>query len=130
MNLRLKSKFIILTCVVLLITAFSIYKYMYKAHKTIEEREIDFKGDATDFLSKITNDTVANWLNKTIEINGKITSSDSKGTLLNNTIYCQFKERSEIKSLQKNQNITLKGVVIGYDDLLEELKLNQCIIKE
>lgn len=130
MNLRPKSKFITLIAIILLITAFSTYKYIYKSHQTIEDRQIDFKGDANFFLSKIANDNTNNWLNKTIEIRGKITSLDSKGILLNNNIYCQFERSSEIQSLQENQDINLKGIVIGYDDLLEELKLNQCVIKE
>jgi hypothetical protein len=129
MNFRPKSKFIILLSVVISIIAFPTYKYIYKPHETIENRKADYKGKANSFLSKITNDGVTNWLNKTIELNGEITSLDSKGILFNNNIYCQLKESSEIKFLQKNQSITIKGIVIGYDDLLEELKLNQCIIK-
>ena len=129
MNFRSKNSFIVFISVFFLTITFSTYKYIYKPHENIENRKIDYKGKANHFLSKITNDGVANWLNKTIELNGKITSLDSKGILFNNNIYCQFKESSEIKFLQKNQNITIKGIVIGYDDLLEELKLNQCIIK-
>ena len=101
MNFRPKSKFIILLSVIILIIAFSTYKYIYKPHKTIENREVDYNGKASDFLSKITNDGVTNWLNKTIELNGEITSLDSKGILFNNNVYCQLKESSEIKLLQK-----------------------------
>lgn len=129
MSFQLKSKSIVIMSVIIVFIAFSTYKYIYKPHETIENRNIDYKGKASDFLSKITNDGIANWLNKTIEINGEITSLDSKGILFNNNIYCQFKESLEIKGLQKKQPITIKGIVIGYDDLLEELKLNQCIIK-
>jgi hypothetical protein len=130
MNFRPKSKFIVLISVIILIIAFSTYKYIYKPHENIEDRKIDYKGTANNFLSKITDEEVTSWLNKTIQLNGKITSLDSKGILFNNNIYCQFKESSEIKLLQKDQDITIKGIVIGYDDLLEELKLNQCIIKQ
>lgn len=130
MNLPLKSKFVILVSIVILTITFSTYKYVYKPNKSIESRKNDFKGKAGDFLLKTTNDDAYRWLNKTIEIRGKITSLDSKGLLLNDNIYCQLKEGSKISLLQKNQTIIVKGTVIGYDDLLEELKLNQCIIKE
>ena len=64
-------------------------------------------------------------LNKTIEITGRITDVTKSDLTLNNMVFCQF---SENQLVELNSNITVKGRCIGYDDLLEQLKLDQCII--
>lgn len=128
MNLQKKSKWTLAIILILFIISFSTYKYIYKPHETIESLSIDYKGTSNNFSTKATTNP-NKWLNKTVELSGKITSTDSKGITLSSNIYCQFKNTKELNSLQKNQSITIKGTVIGYDNLLDELKINQCIIK-
>jgi hypothetical protein len=36
---------------------------------------------------------------------------------------------TDLQKINPSNNISLKGRIIGYDDLLEELKLDQCIIQ-
>ena len=66
------------------------------------------------------------WHNKIIQITGTITAIQEEGILLNQDIYCQFDDK--LINAAENEVITLKGRVIGFDELLEEIKLNQCII--
>jgi len=66
------------------------------------------------------------WHNKVIQITGTITGIQEEGILLNQDIYCQFNDK--LISAAKNAAITVKGRVIGFDELLEEIKLSQCII--
>lgn len=129
MSLTKRSKWFLIILIAGLIAAFGAYKYAYKAHKTTEELKADYSGNSNDFLTKVSADSNA-WLNKTVELSGEITSKDEKGITLSNSIYCQFREDVNFTTLTKGQQITLKGQVIGYDDLLEELKLNQCIIQK
>ena len=44
--------------------------------------------------------------------------------IIDNSIICNLKELDP--SITKDQVITLKGRVVGYDDLMGELKLDQC----
>ncbi|WP_348718856.1 hypothetical protein [Tenacibaculum sp. 190130A14a] len=111
-----------------MLAAFTAYTYVYKPHKTIEELNSSYKGSSEDFLEKASSN-FNEWNSKVVELTGKITGLDSEGITLNNQIFCQFKTPTLITTLNLNQNITIKGHVIGYDDLLEELKLNQCILK-
>lgn len=129
MSLSKKSKWVLIIVVLGLLSAFGAYKYAYKAHETTEELKADFTGNSNEFLTKMSSDANL-WLNKTVGLTGEITSIDKKGITLSNNIYCQFREDINFSSLTKGQKITLKGQVIGYDDLLEELKLNQCIIQK
>ncbi|MFK8060436.1 MAG: hypothetical protein AB8B78_10135 [Polaribacter sp.] len=98
-----------------------------KAPAKIETKEVVFDGLASDFLTKVQDDAAV-WQDKVVNLKGKITAIDSKGITLENQIYCQFREDVNFSSLKINTQITLKGRVIGYDDLLEEIKLDQCII--
>ncbi len=129
MSFLKKSKWIVFLVVLSIIVAYGVYNYAYQPHQTTEELTADYTGNSNNFLNEVSKNTNA-WLNKTVELSGKITSKDEKGITLSNSIYCQFRENVNFKMLKVTQEITLKGQVIGYDDLLEELKLNQCIIQK
>ena len=128
MSLSKKSKWFLTILIIVLVGTYTAYKYAYKPHTNIEELASDFSGTSDSFLSKVKED-FSQWNNKTVELSGIITSKEEKGITLNNTIFCQFREDMNISKLQTNQSIKLKGRVIGYDDLLDELKLDQCILK-
>ena len=67
------------------------------------------------------------YLNKTIEVTGKITAHSDKSISLDNIVFCQFSTYIK-KEIKNNTQIKIKGRFIGYDDLVEEIKLDQCII--
>lgn len=113
---------------ILLIGAYGVYQYAYQSHPTIESLATNFKGISDDFKIKIQENSEA-WQNKIVELTGKVTSKDSKGITLSESIYCQFRDPLQSLKGTLNSEITIKGRVIGYDDLLEELKLDQCIIQ-
>jgi hypothetical protein len=98
-----------------------------KPPATIESKKIDFTGTAAIFIKKAQENT-KDWRDKVVVLEGLVTSKDDRGITLNSQIYCQFKDQLKIGSA--NQNIKIKGRFIGYDDLLNELKLDQCIIQE
>lgn len=128
MNLLKKNKWIVIVLLLLIVGGYSVYQYAYQPHKTTEELKADFTGTSENFLQKVQHNFDA-WNNKTVELSGKITAKDKNGITLNQQIYCQFREDFSSENVTENQQITLKGRVIGYDDLLEELKLDQCIIQ-
>ncbi|MEN8702912.1 MAG: hypothetical protein ABF265_06925 [Polaribacter sp.] len=119
-----RIKFLIVL-VISIILLYPFYK-LFKEPGGIETKKIYSAYSAKDLLLKVEkNDTF--WSTKIVKINGLITAIGKKGITLDNKIYCQFNESLNIKQLQTNTTITLKGRIIGYDDLLEELKLDQCI---
>ncbi|MFY0602655.1 MAG: hypothetical protein JXQ93_01815 [Flavobacteriaceae bacterium] len=129
MSLSKKSKILLLLAIGGILIAFGVYSYAYQAHKTIEEFSVEFDGKSNDFLIKIQeNDSI--WQNKAVVLTGTITSKDTKGIMLDGSIYCQFRDSITLTTIENNQSIKIKGRIIGYDDLLEELKLDQCIIQQ
>ena len=127
MNWLKRNKFLAVLFI-LLIGGYSAYKYAYKPHKTIEELNVDFEGSSTVFLQKVSQN-FSEWNTKVVQLSGKVTAIDENGISLENQIYCQFKNTDARLSIKENDNIQIKGRVIGYDDLLDELKLEQCILK-
>ena len=93
------------------------------------QKKVDYTGTSDAFLAEVKKDFSV-WQDKVVIISGTITSSDENGITLSSQIYCQFRADVDKTSVQENQSIKLKGRVIGYDDLLEELKLDQCIIQQ
>jgi len=65
---------------------------------------------------------------KVVELVGVITAKDAKGISINESIYFQLEEGTSTKMLSKGEKLKIKGRIIGYDDLLEELKLDKAII--
>jgi hypothetical protein len=127
MSLSKKIKIAIGIIAFVLITAYVVKSIIYKPHVLIEQQDSVYKGDALDFLEKIKVDA-SQWQDKIVELSGKITSKDKQGLMLNTAIYCQLKMMEDLSSLSEGQEVSIKGRIIGYDDLLEELKLDKTII--
>ena len=64
------------------------------------------------------------YLEKPVAVSGIITSVNGKEVILDNSVNCTFLTASN--SLKKDKKITIKGRVVGYDDLLGEVRLDQC----
>ncbi len=128
MSLSKKNKFFITVLMLFSSIGIVIYTYTMRAPTTIENKKIDFTGSAEELLLKITDHT-EEWQDKIVVVSGEVTSSDDKGIMLSRKIYCQLKQVTDFQKINLSNNISLKGRIIGYDDLLEELKLDQCIIQ-
>lgn len=127
MNFQKKSKWILFIVVILLVSGIIVYNQVYKPHKTTEDIEAVYAGSAENFMEELQHD-FSKWNTKTIELEGTITSVVKNGFILNDFIFCQPRKDIHLTKKQDDK-ITVKGTIIGYDELLNELKLNQCIIK-
>ena len=128
MSLSKKSKIIIGVIITIIISVGLIYQYTMRPPAQIEDRAVDFTGTSQELFMKIQENATA-WQDKVVIISGKITSLDEKGFTISSNTYCQVKNASSLSLLSNDQVVYMKGRVIGYDDLLEELKLDQCIIQ-
>ena len=114
----------------MLIGGFIGYNYIYQNHRNISTETAEYTLQASDLISEFLSNTEAaqaKYLNKTISIQGTITSISDNAITLNNSIFCSL--LNSTKTL-KNDLVSVKGRFIGYDDLLEEIKLDQCTITE
>ena len=128
-----RKKIAIVTAVLLLIVSAGIYFYygvVFKEARNIASEAPDFSVTAKKLLEDYNADPKkadSLYLNKTIEITGKATKETDSVIILENTVFCLFKE--ELKNKMINNKITIKGKCIGYDELFMEVKIDQCSIK-
>lgn len=128
MSLSKKSKIVLGILFIGIVAAVFVYQYSMQPPAQIEDKKVEFTGTSTELLSNVQQNA-EEWQDKVVVISGKITSVGEKGFILSSQIFCQLKDSTTIKTFSTNQEISIKGRVIGYDDLLEELKLDQCIIQ-
>lgn len=126
--------FLLLIAVCALVTAAFLYFYVYKNHRDISKEKTQFSLSVVELSNEfLENSEVSSqkFADKTIETYGIISSIDT----FNNALMIDEKlfftlSKSELHDLKLNQSIKIKGRFIGYDDLLGELKMDQCSIVE
>jgi len=104
------------------------YNYIYQKHRDIKSESAEFTVVALDIANEFAMDPSVSeqkYLNKTIEVHGAITEQNDYDLTLDDKVFCQFS--SKIKGVKSNK-IKVKGRFIGYDDLLGQVKLDQCSI--
>lgn len=120
-----------LILIAIVIIAFIGYNYLYKEHRNIEGENAQYSLTAQQIHTEFNDDAVVSqkkYLNKTIEISGLVSEINKTEITIGDMVFCQFLEPITQQGIQLNSKITLKGRFIGYDDLLEQVKLDQCII--
>ena len=116
---------------IFLVILFVSYKYLYHEHRDISNEKAIFSVTAAEILQDfLLDESKANlkYLDKSIAITGRITNIDTK----NNTIVIDekvFVLLKKIPVVKQSEVIIVQGRVIGYDSLLEEIKLDQAEIK-
>ncbi|WP_353778125.1 hypothetical protein [Winogradskyella sp. 3972H.M.0a.05] len=129
MNLSKRSKIALSILVLVILGGVYAYKVAYKPHKTIDEREVKFSGTAQDFIKTVKQDATI-WQDVVVELSGSVTAKDEQGLTIEESVFCQLQDKAQLENLAQGQTITIKARMIGFDDLLEELKLDQTKIIE
>lgn len=128
---RKVKKSITIVMLLAFIVAAIIYNYTFNTkHRNIAEEKANVI-IASDKLQHqfFTNEALATskFLDKVIETSGIITSIEDKGVILNGKLQVIFNSE-EIPDVKKEQQITIKGRCLGYDELLEIVKIDQATI--
>ncbi len=123
---------IIVIVVIIISVLLSIYFYAYKGHRDIALEESEFKISVVDLQKEFaTNDSIATkkYADKTVETFGKISSIDTigKGIVIDEKLFGTFKTVLP-ENLKIGNSIKIKGRFLGYDELLEEFKIDQITI--
>ena len=128
------KKKVLIAVTVFLVLAFATYKYMYKSHRNISTETVSYSASVKEVYTAFQqNDSLANakYIDKTIEIYGKITNIDLSNKIITVDEKLLARFTNSIPNTLKIQNsIVLKGRVVGFDDLLEEIQMDQCTIKQ
>lgn len=111
-----------------------LFFYVYKEHRDIGQEEASFTISVDELHKQFQiNDSLANatYADQTILVSGLVTTFDSADNtlVLNEKLFLTF-NTTEVLTLQPKQLIKIKGRFVGYDDLMEELKMDQCQLIE
>jgi hypothetical protein len=127
------KKKIIIVLLILLVAAFGVYKFIYKEHRDIASEDVTYSETVLQVFDAFQKDATkanAKYLDKTIQISGKITNIDSQNKMITVDEKLSARFTNSVPANLKPQNpVILKGRVVGYDDLLEEIQMDQCTIK-
>lgn len=117
--------------IILLATA--VYFVWNKPHKDYSTMRTDITISSLNFINEFkANSTLATekYLNQIIFVSGNTTDKLTKSVVLDNGIVCTL-DSSSLKALrliQINNEISIKGRFVGFDDLFEEIRLDHCFI--
>ena len=117
---------IVITLVFLFLSVYFAYNYMYQDHRDIKEEKAVVLIPASELVSYFNENNSEKVLNKTVQVSGIITEINTKNIILDDKVQCSFD--SEIKNLNLNETITVKGRCIGFDELFEVVKMDQSSI--
>jgi hypothetical protein len=100
---------------------------IYNPHRDLELLDAQFKGDITDFKKTLSH-SEHSWSGQIIELNGSLSNIEKGALVLNKNVFCQFERLPNVLSENKTSPIKIKGRFIGYDALLDEFKLDHCVL--
>ena len=121
------KKWIIL--LIIIIASSFLYLYIFQNHRDIASEASSFQLKSETLISAFSinqMDSEKKYLNKTIEVVGTVSDINKNYITLDETIICLFNNLNSLDIV--NKKIQIKGRFIGYDDLLEQVKLDQCTI--
>ncbi|PXY43403.1 OB-fold protein [Flavobacterium hydrophilum] len=116
----------------LIITVFGVFGYCYVWYggaRNVSSEEAVFNVSSKSIIAEFDSDidkSNTKYLEKAIAVKGIVSKITQKQVIIDNTIVCDLKESDS--SIKKDQQLTLKGRVVGYDDLMGEIKLDECSV--
>ena len=130
----MKKKLLVFVLVIAAVVSAIVYFYVYKEHRNIATETADYTITVADLQKEfMANDSVAyqKYQDKTIQIAGKISSTDAanKTIIIDDKLFATFLEKLPV-DLVSGKQITIKGRFLGYDDLVEEFKMDQTVAIE
>ena len=127
-----KVKIIAILFVSALLVGFSVFNYAFHGGaRDLATEEAAFtvtsKTITAEFAANVAGAT-KKYSDKAIAVSGIVTSVTDSIVTIDNTIICNFKTPDT--TIKNEQAITVKGRLVGFDDLMGELKLDQCTINK
>ncbi len=134
MNRKLKFRLGLGVALVMISAIVVLYFYVYQSHRDIDAEQAAFETSVSELSQRFINNpdsSTVTYADQTISIYGNVTALDLKQntiTLDNKLIATTSKE--EINRAKTGELVKLKGRFIGYDELFNELRMDQCTIEE
>ena len=123
-----KNKLIVYTLVVITVVLSLIYYGLYGGKRNLQTEQVAYSIDSKSIIKEFDSNldhATKKYLNKAIVIKGTVSNIKGRTIAIDNSISCQLEEN---KVINLGDKVIIKGRLTGYDDLLEELKIDQCYL--
>lgn len=129
----MKKKLLLAAALLLVLFLFVGYRYLYKSHRDIASEVPQATTTSVLLIAEFSkNDSIATlrYAGKTILVNGTVTTVDARAgsIVLDEKISAAIADTAALQEVRQGEKISVKGRFVGYDDLLEELKMDQSTI--
>lgn len=104
------------------------YRYLYQEHRDVAATTPVARFNSQELLTLFKdgdphNDEQA--LDQVILVSGTITQITATSIIIDGSVFISI---SDVSNFEVGQHVTLKGRCLGYDELLEEIKIDQAIL--
>ena len=124
------KKIILIVLILGLLGGIGAYFYVFhKPHRDLANEEAALTEQANILTDKFREDAKsANsvYLDQVVEVRGVASEVHPDHVLLEGGVYCTLSEDAQNPEVSQGSEITVKGRVVGYDDLFEEVKMDFC----
>ncbi len=125
---RRKQYIVLASGLFVLFLAVSAYKYVYREHRDIGSEKVDFSMSAVELKAILAQESIASkYIDKVIQTYGKITAIEQQSAIIDDKVQVNFKGDVS-NNLNLESAIAIKGRCVGYDDLLELVKIDQAVL--
>lgn len=125
-----KWKIILFSALAIGLIGFVAYNYiMFGGARNLSTEKTDFTVSSAAIMDEFRGDIESankKYLEKAVAITGTVSNANRTEVVIDNTIICNLKNEDSL--VKKGQTVTVKGRLVGFDDLMGELKLDQCFI--
>lgn len=118
--------------IILIVILVGVVGYLYvfhKPHRDIagEKAEIELASAAlVEEYSANQQTADAKYLDKVVELDGIVAEHTSEGLKLQEGVFCSMLPEDTANRPNAGARVRVKGRVVGYDELFEEVKLDNC----
>lgn len=124
------KKGILVVLVLVILGGVGAYFYVFnKPHRDPSSETASYSLKATELAEEFSsNQEAANqkYVDKVVEVSGTVMEITDTYIIMDNVLNCSLVEGGHERGIQAGDEITVKGRVIAFDDLLEEVKMDNC----
>ncbi len=124
------KKTILIIIVIVVLGGIGAYFYVFhKPHRDLKNEEASITEQANVVVDKYKEDVnTANtvYLDQVIEVKGVAAEVHPDHIILESGINCSLAEEAQNPEIMAGDEVTVKGRVMGYDDLFEEVRMDFC----
>ncbi len=127
--MKKKNMYITLTTLLLFsILGYYIYSYIYQEHRDIASEDIEYSLSPNDLKNVMSIDSMSHqFIDRVIQTKGLIISVEQNSVVIDDIVQVNF-INTDTNTLQAGTTLSIKGRCVGYDDLLEVVKIDQATI--